>query len=178
MTGHCILSHGLHSSPNASKVSALARVAEALGWTSERPDYSDIDATEDVREIPRRIGRLLERARQVRMPLVLAGSSLGAYTSALASRDPGIAPVGLFLMAPPITLPDYPHRLDARVLPTRVVHGWHDELIPAQDVVDWCQSRALPLLLVDDSHRLEGHIEAIADEFARFLKGLTLKALA
>lgn len=172
MTGHCILSHGFNSSPNASKVSALARVAQALGWTSERPDYSDIDSSEDVREIPRRIQRLLERARGVRGPLVLAGSSLGAYTSALASLEPDVVPAGLFLMAPPIALTDYPQRLDARAVPTRVIHGWHDELIPAQDVVDWCRPRALPLLLLDDDHRLESHVEAIADEFARFLKAL------
>ena len=58
MTGHCILSHGLHSSPNANKVSALARVAQSLGWSHERPDYSDIDAVADVRDVPSRIARL------------------------------------------------------------------------------------------------------------------------
>ena len=37
--GHVILSHGLESGPEATKVSALAKVAEQLGWTHERPDY-------------------------------------------------------------------------------------------------------------------------------------------
>lgn len=171
MIGHCILSHGLHSRPAANKVSALARVAEALGWTHERPDYSDIDAATDVRDVPRRIARLRERAQAARGPLVLAGSSMGAYTSALVSLD--VAPVGLFLIAPPVALPGYPQPLDAFAgIPTRVVHGWHDELIPAQDVVDWCRPRSLPLLLLDDDHRLEGHVDAIADEFARFLRTL------
>ena len=170
MTGHCILSHGLHSSPNAAKVSALARVAESLGWSHERPDYSQIDAASDVRDIPRRLARLLDSVRRAPGPLVLAGSSMGAYISALASLQ--VRPAGLFLMAPPIALPGYPQRLDAARVPTRVIHGWHDELIAAQDVVDWCRERSLPLLLLDDNHRLEGHVDAIAGEFARFLGAL------
>ncbi|MCO5094746.1 alpha/beta family hydrolase [Denitratimonas tolerans] len=170
MAGHCILSHGLHSSPNASKVSALARVAQALGWSHERPDYSQIDAASDVRDIPRRLEKLLQSARRVSGPLVLAGSSMGAYISALASLQ--VRPAGLFLMAPPVALPGYPQRLDAARVPTRVIHGWHDELIAAQDVVDWCAERSVPLLLLDDNHRLEGHVDAIADEFGRFLGAL------
>ena len=170
MAGHCILSHGLHSSPNASKVSALARVAQALGWSHERPDYSRIDAASDVRDIPRRLEKLLQSARRVSGPLVLAGSSMGAYISALASLQ--VRPAGLFLMAPPVALPGYPQRLDAARVPTRVIHGWHDELIAAQDVVDWCAERSVPLLLLDDNHRLEGHVDAIADEFGRFLGAL------
>lgn len=170
MAGHCILSHGLHSSPNASKVSALARVAQALGWSHERPDYSQIDAASDVRDIPRRLEKLLQSARRVSGPLVLAGSSMGAYISALASLQ--VRPAGLFLMAPPVALPGYPQRLDAARVPTRVIHGWHDELIAAQDVVDWCAERSVTLLLLDDNHRLEGHVDAIADEFGRFLGAL------
>ena len=43
--GHCILSHGFESGPDATKVKALAIAAEALGWTCERPDYTGFDAT-------------------------------------------------------------------------------------------------------------------------------------
>lgn len=167
MKGHCILSHGLNSSPNATKVSALAQRAEALGWSHERPDYSDIDAGADIRDIPRRLARLVERARTATKPLVLLGSSMGGYISALASLEVQVA--GLFLLAPPVSLPGYPTALDAARVPTRVIHGWHDELIPAQDVVTWCQPRAVPLQLLNDGHRLENHVEVIVDEFERFL---------
>src|SRR3546814_7274158 len=47
MKPHIILSHGLDSSPAATKVTALAAVAEQLGFSHERPDYSDIDADGD-----------------------------------------------------------------------------------------------------------------------------------
>lgn len=171
MSGHCILSHGLDSSPNASKVSALARAAEALGWSTQRPDYSDLDATRDAQRLPCRIARLLDAVRAAPAgPLVLAGSSLGAYTSALASLE--CEPCGLFLIAPPVHLPDGLRDLEARAVPTRVMHGWHDELIPARHVIDWCQARALPLTLLDDSHRLLKHVECMAEAFAHFLRGL------
>ena len=35
MRGHCILSHGFESGPDATKVTALADVAERLGFASE-----------------------------------------------------------------------------------------------------------------------------------------------
>lgn len=169
MKGHCILSHGLHSSPTATKVSALARVAEHLGWSHECPDYSDIDtrAGADIRDVGRRLARLLESARAAPRPLVLVGSSMGAYISALASLE--IQVVGLFLMAPPVALPGYPRRLAAAAVPTVVIHGWHDELIPAADVFQWCQPGSTSLRLVDDGHRLEHHVDLIELDFARFL---------
>ena len=46
--GHCILSHGFESGPDATKVTALADAAERLGWTTERPDYTDLDARREI----------------------------------------------------------------------------------------------------------------------------------
>ena len=43
MKGHVIISHGLDSSPDATKATALAQVALALGWTEQRPDYRPWD---------------------------------------------------------------------------------------------------------------------------------------
>jgi hypothetical protein len=57
-------------------------------------------------------------------------------------------------------------------VPTSIIHGWHDELIPASDVVDWARERDARLLLVDDSHRLSNHVEASAEAFAALLASL------
>ncbi|MBB5209027.1 YqiA/YcfP family alpha/beta fold hydrolase [Chiayiivirga flava] len=170
MIGHCILSHGLDSSPDATKVSAMAKVAQTMGWTSERLDYRDIDATRDIREVSSRVRRLVDAAHAAPQPLVLAGSSMGAYISALATLE--VDCIGLFLMAPPIALPGYPTTLAARNLPTTVIHGWHDELIPAADVVLWSKMRSDHLILVDDDHRLSAHVDFVAQEFGRFLARL------
>ena len=172
--GHVILSHGLESGPQATKVAALAAAAEALGWTSERPDYLDLDATRDVRRVSDRLARLLDRCRAAldegRAPLVLAGSSMGAFISALASLEVEVR--GLFLLAPPVRIAGY-RDLDAARVPTSILHGWRDELIPAADVVAWAAARCDELTLVDDSHRLAEHVEYGAQAFARFLERLT-----
>jgi predicted alpha/beta-hydrolase family hydrolase len=168
MIGHVILSHGLESGPEATKVSALAAVAEQFGWTSERPDYRVVDRIGRFGDIDARIAILRERAAAVRGPLVLAGSSMGAFVSALVSRD--VPCVGLFLMAPPPWIEGYPQRLEAASVPTMIVHGWDDELIPAQAVIDWAHPRRDQLVLVNDSHRLADHVAFCAERFADFLK--------
>ena len=170
MHGHIILSHGLNSGPDATKVSAMAKVAESLGWTTERPDYSDLDARGEIGEVSARLERLLDRAQAAKQPLVLAGSSMGAFISALASLE--VECVGLFLVAPPVVLEGYPQSLDAELIPTTVIHGWDDEMIPAGDVVRWAQVRNDRLILVDDTHRLEQHVDFCAEEFGRFLAAL------
>ncbi|MDO5609521.1 MAG: hypothetical protein Q4G62_01845 [Pseudomonadota bacterium] len=171
MIGHCILSHGFESGPDATKVSALAEAADALGWSHERPDYTDLDAQREISElgnVPARLERLLQRAKSAaaRGPVVLAGSSLGAYISGLVSLQVPVA--GLFLMAPPIRM-GKANPLDAAPVPTSIIHGWRDELIPADEVVMWAQARRDRLLLVDDSHRLAEHVESSKLAFAALL---------
>jgi predicted esterase len=76
----------------------------------------------------------------------------------------------LFLMAPPVRL-NATHPLEAARIPTSIVHGWYDELIPAEDVVAWARARGARLLLVDDGHRLSAHVETSAEAFASLLQG-------
>lgn len=171
MKGHVLLSHGLESGPQATKVSALAEVAESMGWSSERPDFRDLDATSDIARVHDRLARLRARCDAAARPLVLAGSSMGAFISALATLEVDCR--GLFLIAPPVELPGFPRRLDAARLPTWIVHGWDDELIPATDVVAWAQPRRDRLILVDDSHRLSEHVAFCAETFGKFLATLS-----
>jgi len=170
--GHCILSHGFESGPDATKVTALADVAERLGWSHERPDYTDLDAMREVSElgdVMARLQRLRDLAAARPGPVVLAGSSLGAWISARVSLQ--VPVVGLFLLAPPVRMDPAP-ALDAAAVPTSIVHGWDDELIPAAEVVAWAKPRRARLLLVDDSHRLSSHVAATAEAFAALLASL------
>jgi predicted alpha/beta-hydrolase family hydrolase len=162
-----VLSHGLHSSPDATKVSALANVAEALGFASVRPDYRDLDASGDVRRIDERIARLLEHAPKDR-PVILAGSSMGAFVSGFASLQSNC--VGLFLMALPLAIPGYARRFGAARVPTSLVHGWNDELCPADEAIAFARARADEIVLVRDDHRLSNHVDFVAARFGEFLR--------
>jgi len=173
VNGHVIICHGLESSPEATKASALAAAAEALGWSHARPDFrawDDDQAAGRLGDVHGRLAHLQALAAPVAGPLVLAGSSLGAFIAARVSLSVPVR--GLFLMAPPPWLEGYGLALEAATVPTRIVHGWDDELIPAQAVVDWAQSRRACTTFVDDGHRLAEHVDFCAEEFSRLLRSL------
>ena len=161
-----ILSHGLESGPEATKVSALAKVAAELGFDSVRPDYRDLDASRDVRRIDERIARLAQHA-PAGAPVILAGSSMGAFTSALASLD--LYCIGLFLIALPVQIQGYARGFDARRVPTALVHGWDDELCPVEAALAFARARGDAITLVQDDHRLSAHVDFVAQQFRLFL---------
>jgi alpha/beta superfamily hydrolase len=161
-----ILSHGLESGPDATKVSALAAIAAPLGFRSVRPDYRDLDATRDAGRIEARIDRL-KRHASAGEPVLLAGSSLGAFISGFASFD--LNCVGLFLIALPLSIPGYARQFVAAQVPTTLVHGWDDELCPADAALAFARARGDTITLVRDDHRLSAHVDFVAEQFRQFL---------
>ena len=147
MRGQIILSHGSDSSPNATKVNALAAQADALGWTTQRPDYSADDARGHAGCVAPRIARLRATIEALDAPPFLVGSSMGAFISGLVSLDVPVA--GLLLLATPSDIPGYPRRFDLRKgVPTLLIHGWRDEVCPLAGVHAYASHRRLPLLVV------------------------------
>jgi alpha/beta superfamily hydrolase len=162
-----ILSHGLESGPDATKVSALAKIADTAGFRSVRPDYRDLDAGRDASRIDARIARLKQQAPGD-APVILAGSSLGAFISGFASFE--LNCVGLFLIALPMAIPGYPRRFDAKRIPTALVHGWDDELCPVDAAIAFARARGDATTLVRDDHRLSAHVDFVAWQFQDFLR--------
>jgi len=173
--GHCILSHGFESGPHATKVTALAQAAQNVGWSTHCPDYTDLDARQDISplgDVPQRLQRLLDTVKTAATQherVVLAGSSLGAYISAIASLQ--VPTNGLFLLVPPTQMGSMP-ALDAANVPISIIHAWHDELIAPSEVITWAQARSARLLLVNDEHRLSNHVETCAHAFAQLLQAI------
>ena len=161
-----ILSHGLESGPDATKVSALAAIAEPMGFRSVRPDYRDLDASRDVGRIDARIARLQQHAPAA-TPVILAGSSMGAFISGVASLE--LNCIGLFLIALPVAIPGYARRFDAARVPTTLVHGWDDELCPVDAAIAFARPRGDTIALVRDDHRLSTHVDFVAEQFRLFL---------
>lgn len=168
MPGHVILSHGTDSGPDATKVSALARVAESLGWTTFKPDFREDDARGRAGAVAPRVARLVAAMRGAACPLVLVGSSMGAFVSGLASLW---APCdGLFLIALPVAIPGCPALDAARGVPGMLVHGYRDDLCPVDASVAFARERGIPSLLLDDDHRLANHVALLECAFGLFLK--------
>ncbi|KRE97879.1 alpha/beta hydrolase [Frateuria sp. Soil773] len=168
MRGQVILSHGSDAGPGATKVSALAALAESLGWQTQRPDYRADDALGHAGSVAPRLERLRGIVRAQPAPPVLVGSSMGAFVSGLASLELPVA--GLFLLATPAEIPGFAEAFDMRDdVPALLVHGWRDELCPVDEIYAFAGRRQLPLLLLDDDHRLGGSVEAIAQHFRAFL---------
>ncbi|NUO71856.1 MAG: alpha/beta fold hydrolase [Frateuria sp.] len=171
MRGTILLSHGSDAGPDATKVSALAALAQARGWRTQRPDYREDDARGHAGSVAPRLARLRTAIEECDAPPVLVGSSMGAFVSGLASLEHPVA--GLFLLATPEAIPGFDIALDVRQdVPTLLVHGWRDEVCPLDDIYAFAGRRQLPLFILDDDHRLAGSLAAIERQFALFLETL------
>lgn len=163
---HLIWSHGRDSRPWGSKSLRLKSLAEEMGFSMSAPDYVGImDADERVR-------MLLEHASGISGPVALLGSSMGGYVSAVASFT--LAPLALFLLAPAFyldfigTVRDF----SQATAPTRIIHGWHDDVVPYEKSVRYAREHLARLTLVDGGHRLGGNMDEIEDLFRLFLRDL------
>ena len=175
MRGQIILSHGLNSEPNATKVSALAAQAEAQGWQTQRPDYRDDDARGHDGCVAPRIARLRATIEALPTPPLLVGSSMGAFVSGLASLD--VPVLGLLLLATPSEIPGYARAFDLRHgVPTMLIHGWRDDVCPPEGMQAFAGKHRLPLLMLDDDHRLGANMDVISAQFQSLLDQLATAA--
>jgi pimeloyl-ACP methyl ester carboxylesterase len=167
-----VFSHGKESGPWGTKITALAEVARGLGWRVESVDYRGLESVEG------RLGRLCAECRRLPGAPVLVGSSLGGWLAAAASRaiGPDAAPArGLFLMAPAFDmpgLPPLPAQPAPASMPTVVVHGWQDDIVPVGHGLRYAEAQRALTYLVDDDHRLIASLPEIGVWLGRFLVGL------
>jgi len=56
------------------------------------------------------------------------------------------------------------------------VHGWHDEIVPVDNVIRWGREHRATLHLLDSDHRLENQIEMICILLRNFLIALQRRA--
>ena len=171
MRGQIILSHGSGSGPDATKIAVLAARAEARGWRTQRPDFRAHDAGGHAGAVAPRVAQLRQAIAACDAPPFLVGSSMGAFASALASLEAPVA--GLFLLATPPLIPGFAAPLDVRAgVPAMLVHGWRDELCPVAPIQAFAAARRLPLLLLDDDHRLLASMGMLAAAFDALLESL------
>ena len=155
--------HGMESGPWGTKIRALAKVAESFGCRVVSRDDSD------TRDPDLRVSRLIEHARTIDGPIVLVGSSMGGYVVTVASK--AIKPVGLFLMAPAIGIPGYAEtKPEPCAHKLSVVHGWGDDIVPFDAVLEFARSHLAMLHVVPAGHTLVEQLDWLTHAFADFLQ--------
>jgi len=158
--------HGKESGPWGTKITRLAEVARARGFAVLSPDYSH---THDPKE---RVAHLLRLAPQG-APLVLVGSSMGGYVSAMACA--ALKPQGLFLMAPALYFPGWDEEPAGCPAIAAVIHGWNDDIVPVERGIAYARRNGAALHVLNSGHTLNDQLPALALVFDDLLQR-TLKA--
>ena len=162
MTATVCFSHGKESGPWGTKITRLARRARELGWPVESLDYRGMDV--GAREA--RLARWC--AVQATAP-VLVGSSMGAHVALTQAAHAH----ALFLLAPAVHMPGYEHATPPPpAVPTVVVHGWHDEIVPVDNALRFARQAQCTLHVLPGDHRLTEQLDEIVELFAQFLESV------
>ena len=162
-----VFSHGKESGPWGSKISAMAKVARDLNLGVESVDYRGMD------DPAARVEKLVAVGGQLAGPLALVGSSMGGHVAATAAKR--LDPAALFLLAPAFYMPGLEHYTPQDIaVPTVIVHGWQDDIVPVANSIRWAREHRAALHLLDSGHRLEDQIELICLLLKSLLKGGTL----
>ena len=161
-----IFSHGQESGPWGSKIRAMAELARELGCRVESIDYQGIaDPTE-------RVNKLIAEGRDINDTLILVGSSMGGHVATAAAGVLGAA--GLFVLAPAYFMPGYEELTpDPPQIPTCIVHGWHDDVVPVENSIRFARQCAATLHIVDGDHRLTENIDEITFLLGRFVENIS-----
>jgi len=155
-------SHGQESGPWGTKITRLSAIATELGCKVDSIDYTD------TMDPDLRVERLMGLLNQEDDSFVLVGSSMGAYVSLVASESVDASAV--FLMAPALYIPTYKkQQYHSKCAHIEIVHGWADEIIPAEHAIRYAKEADCTLHLISADHSLNGSLEVVADLFERFL---------
>ncbi len=159
-------SHGQESGPWGTKIQRLSRTASDLGCEFASIDYRGMTDPQA------RVDKLVATVRDDDVKnYILVGSSMGAYVSIAASH--ALSPRGLFLLAAAVMLPAYP---ESERLPAcghvEMVHGWNDEIIPADLAIEYARRADCSLHLVSGEHRLQ---DAALDATERLFRAFLIR---
>ncbi len=159
-----IFSHGKESGPEGSKIKQLAEIARSFGCSVESIDYREI-ADPDLR-----VNKLLNYLSNLEEEILLVGSSMGGYVSLVASAE--VKTQGVFLLAPALFIDGYKVQNYPDNPKVAIVHGWSDDVIPADNSIQYAQKANCSLHLIAGDHRLNSSIEAVKRLFKSYLQDL------
>lgn len=155
-------SHGKESGPWGTKITHLSRIARNEGFDVISVDYTH------TQNPHARVDHLRAQAPAAARTLVLAGSSLGGYVSAMACRT--LRPKALFLMAPALYFPGFDEEATDVPALCDVVHGWDDDVVPVERALRFARGHRAHLHLLDSGHTLNDRLPRLAELFTSLLR--------
>ena len=157
-----IFSHGQESGPWGTKITAMAEMVRELGCNADSIDYQGIaDPTQ-------RVEKLAAACEGIDDTLILAGSSMGGHVATAAAAK--VNANGLFVLAPAFYMPGYEELTPpAPEVPICIVHGWNDDVVPADNSIRFARECKAELHLIDGDHRLTDNLIEITAYLKRFL---------
>ena len=162
--------HPLRGGSLDNKVAwTLARAALSGGLVAVRPNFRGVGDSEG--EFDHGVGEtedLLAVARAVeahygRLPWILLGFSFGAYVQQRVARS--MHAQRLIMVGPAVSM----YEFEPTRIPSTIIHGDQDEVIPFAAARDYAQAHAIPLIVVEGCghffhgrlKELQGHVEAL-----------------
>jgi pimeloyl-ACP methyl ester carboxylesterase len=162
-----VFSHGKESGPMGSKIKAMmAHVSASCDCDVYSIDYQNIASPDD------RVEKLVQHLKTLQGEIVLVGSSMGGYVSAVAAMQ--VPTAALFLLAPAFYLDGY-NVSEPKITCDRIaiVHGWLDDIVPYQHSVKFAKAHNAKLTLVNDEHRLAKCGAVLNSELDHLLSDIT-----
>ena len=158
-----VFSHGQESGPWGTKIKAMSREVQSLGFEVESVDYQGItDPSERVKKLENFCSKLEKSP-------VLIGSSMGGYVATVAAMN--VSAIGLFVLAPAYFIPGYEDLMPTPPkIPIAIVHGWRDDVVPVSNSIRFASDCCAELHIVDGDHRLTSNIKEINFFLINFLK--------
>lgn len=158
-----IFSHGQESGPWGTKICAMAELVKGLGCEADSIDYQGIaDPTA-------RVEKLVLECSDVSDDLILVGSSMGGHVATAAAETLGA--IGLFVLAPAYYMEGYENLTPPPPsVPTCIVHGWHDDIIPVENSIRFARQCSATLHLVNGDHRLTENIDEVNGYLEQFIR--------
>jgi alpha-beta hydrolase superfamily lysophospholipase len=140
----------------------MAGLVQELGCRADSIDYQGMaDPTE-------RVEKLIAACADVDDTLILVGSSMGGHVATAAAAK--VDADGLFVLAPAFYMPGYEELTPPPpAMPICIVHGWNDDVVPADNSIRFARECKAELHLIDGDHRLTDNLIEITAYLKRFL---------
>ncbi len=140
----------------------LARAAVACGLVAVRPNFRGVG--DSAGEFDHGIGETADllaladaiTAHYGKLPWTLMGFSFGAYVQHRVARE--LAAVRLIMVGPAVSM----YAFEATSMPTTILHGSEDEVIPFAAAREYAEAHAIPLIAIEGAgHFFHGRLREL-----------------